>query len=248
MRLAFSVAAHLDPDILLVDEVLAVGDATFQKKCLGKMAEISRQGMTVFLVSHNMGAIQSLCKRAIFLKDGKICADGDAKETVLQYMSLGQQEEPIHAYSKDETKMIQIMKVSLLDHNKKPSAQLDILKPFSIEIEYDVRKPLEGVAIGVNILTAFNECIIGTCDFDSCRDKLKARALGVHKTWVTIPGKVLNSGVFSLIVGISVPQKYVYDRREVMQFELSDSGSFVLSSGEPRRNALLLLEIPWDTP
>jgi len=86
MRLAFAIAAHLDPEILLVDEVLAVGDTQFQKKCLGKMSEVSKQGRTVIFVSHNMTAIQNLCKKAILLEEGRINYTGTATNTVKKYV------------------------------------------------------------------------------------------------------------------------------------------------------------------
>ena len=86
MRLAFSVAAHLEPEILLVDEVLAVGDIAFQKKCLGKMGHVAKQGRTVLFVSHNMRAVRQLCQRAIWLNDGKIAADGQSEEVVEKYL------------------------------------------------------------------------------------------------------------------------------------------------------------------
>ncbi len=86
VRLAFAVAAHLDPEILLVDEVLAVGDASFQKKSLGKMSEVAESGRTVIFVSHNMGAIKNLCTRAILLDGGEVLADGDVNSVVQQYL------------------------------------------------------------------------------------------------------------------------------------------------------------------
>ncbi len=87
VRLAFAVAAHLDPEILVVDEVLAVGDADFQKKCLGKMRDVGADGRTVLLVSHNMGSIASLCTRAILLESGRVVADGSSSDTILQHLS-----------------------------------------------------------------------------------------------------------------------------------------------------------------
>ena len=86
VRLAFAVAAHLEPEILLVDEVLAVGDAAFQKKCLGKMGDVAREGRTVLFVSHNMGAIQGLCRRTMWIEQGAIRADGDPQKTVSSYL------------------------------------------------------------------------------------------------------------------------------------------------------------------
>ena len=89
VRLAFAVAAYLDPDILVVDEVLAVGDSEFQKKCLGKMKDVAEGGRTVLFVSHNMGAIQSLCSRAILLHNGEMLLDGTPSKVVSQYLTMG---------------------------------------------------------------------------------------------------------------------------------------------------------------
>ena len=110
VRLAFSIAAHLDPEILLVDEVLAVGDAYFQKKCLGKMQEVSTQGRTVIFVSHQMNVIQSLCDRCILLKNGSVTEDGDTEEIVNKYLNLNTSHEKIseYRYTKDKYKDISL--------------------------------------------------------------------------------------------------------------------------------------------
>src|SRR5690606_16486515 len=89
VRLAFSVAAHLEPEILVVDEVLAVGDAEFQKKCLNKMADVGEQGRTVLFVSHNMPALTRLCRRAILIENGRVTRDGPAEEVVRDYLTSG---------------------------------------------------------------------------------------------------------------------------------------------------------------
>lgn len=91
VRLAFGVAAHLEPEILLVDEVLAVGDAAFQRKCLGKMSDVAEQGRTVLFVSHSMAAIRSLCDRVVLLRDGQVEASGEPEAVVAQYLALGQE-------------------------------------------------------------------------------------------------------------------------------------------------------------
>jgi lipopolysaccharide transport system ATP-binding protein len=89
VRLAFSVAAHLEPELLIVDEVLAVGDADFQRKCLDKMEDVGQQGRTVLFVSHNMAAISRLCQRAIWLEEGRVIEDGPAHQVVASYMTSG---------------------------------------------------------------------------------------------------------------------------------------------------------------
>src|SRR5690242_6660711 len=89
MRLAFAVAAHLEPEILLIDEVLAVGDAAFQKKCLGKMGDVAKAGRTVLFVSHNMAAVQTLCTRVVLLEDGRVVANGEPAPVLARYMQRG---------------------------------------------------------------------------------------------------------------------------------------------------------------
>ncbi len=248
VRLAFAVAAHLNPEILLVDEVLAVGDYQFQKKCLSKMEDVVKTGRTVLFVSHNLGMIRSLCRRAILLSSGVIKDDGEVESAVTHYLSQGEYNSPIVRYQPDLKKDIQIVEVRLLDHQKKPTSMLDMLQPFTVEIDYEVRHRVNDVIIAVKIESTLYGSLLLTADFDLNRDKLKPREIGKYTTWVTIPGKLFNSGIFLLIAGISSPGKAVYEYKKVMQFELFDSGSFVAKGGgEERRNAALLLEIPWDT-
>jgi lipopolysaccharide transport system ATP-binding protein len=104
VRLAFSVAAHLEPEILLVDEVLAVGDASFQKKCLGKMGDVARQGRTVLFVSHNMGLMQTLCERGIYLEDGMVCLDGNIDEAVAAYLTTMESTEALSLIDRTDRK------------------------------------------------------------------------------------------------------------------------------------------------
>ena len=247
MRLAFAVAAHLEPEILLVDEVLAVGDAVFQKKCLGKMGEVSRHGRTVFLVSHNIGAILSLCTKGLLFHKGELIRQGPIEDVAREYIGMGLQDAPVVSYPEDPKSEIQILKVSLLDHNRKPSTQLEIMNPFVVEVEYAVHTPISGVVVSANILTAMNESLVATGDHDMDRSNLGTRSVGVHKTSVMFPARLFNSGGYNLVVGISIPGKVIYDRKEVLHYEMIDTGSFVVNGGgEERRNALLLLELPWE--
>jgi lipopolysaccharide transport system ATP-binding protein len=118
LRLAFAVAAHLEPEILLVDEVLAVGDAQFQKKCLGKMSEVAKEGRTIFFVSHNMGAIQQLCSRAFLIRSGSLCKEGTAEEIIADYLSDAvRSENGIFDYS---------------DHPARPSTYTPLIKRLTV--------------------------------------------------------------------------------------------------------------------
>ena len=247
VRLAFAVAAHLDPEILIVDEVLAVGDAEFQKKCLGKMQDVSKnQGRTVIFVSHNMGAIRSLCNKGILLNDGAIRSNGDVEECLTSYLNVDEKNALVN-YKLDPSKQIQILEVRVKNNYNNLTSYLDILHPFTVEVDYQVHESVSGVVIGMTLSTPLNDNLLATCDFDMDRTKLGARKRGLHQTWVTFPSHLFNSGILNLSVGISIPGKVIYDRKEVMQIEFFDSGSFVVNGGgETRRNSILLIPLKWN--
>ena len=247
VRLAFAVAAHLDPEILIVDEVLAVGDAEFQKKCLGKMQDVSKnQGRTVIFVSHNMGAIRSLCNKGILLNDGAIRSNGDVEECLTSYLNVDEKNALVN-YKLDPSKQIQILEVRVKNNYNNLTSYLDILHPFTVEVDYQVHESVSGVVIGMTLSTPLNDNLLATCDFDMDRTKLGARKRGLHQTWVTFPSHLFNSGILNLSVGISIPGKVIYDRKEVMHIEFFDSGSFVVNGGgETRRNSILLIPLKWN--
>ena len=146
MRLAFAVAAHLDPEILIVDEVLAVGDAAFQKKCLGKMGDVAKQGRTVLFVSHNLGAVRSLCTRGIVLAAGAMQFDGAVDEAIARYLSSaadrGEQDGQVSFGSGglafDE---LAVLSVRLRNEAGEVRALFDAMEPITIDIEYQVTAP-----------------------------------------------------------------------------------------------------------
>jgi lipopolysaccharide transport system ATP-binding protein len=159
VRLAFAVAAHLEPEILLVDEVLAVGDATFQKKCLGKMGEVAKEGRTVLFVSHNMGAIASLCNRVIYLSNGKIIEDNSSNLTISKYM---------------HDNFVSLKTKSLIHHPNRPKQFHEFLtkfwmdneeeiayygKPLTFHIQYYFEKSIRNPQFAVLFNTYRGECI-----------------------------------------------------------------------------------------
>jgi len=155
VRLAFSVAAHLEPEILLVDEVLAVGDAEFQKKCLGKMDEITRnEGRTIIFVSHNMGAIRKLCTKTLLLESGQITAMGKTEDVINKY--LGQEEmskqEKMVTFKNPKNKISYIKSISLnLPGVKQPVTRIPFLEPFIIEVAVDSEQEINDMIIGLSI-------------------------------------------------------------------------------------------------
>lgn len=197
VRLAFAVSAHLEPEILVIDEVLAVGDAEFQRKCLDKMQDVGQEGRTVLFVSHNMNAITRLCSRAILLQNGRIAMDGPAHDVVSQYMSsdagLSPEVEWADASAAPGDDVTRLRAVRMKTDDGQVKRWVDMRKPFSIEMEYDV---LEDGQILFPYYTFFNDegvRIFMTVDQNSVGHN-KQRPAGRYVSRVWVPGNLLNEG------------------------------------------------------
>ena len=161
-RLAFSVAAHLEPEILVVDEVLAVGDAAFQKKCLGKMGEVAGEGRTVLFVSHNMTAISALCKRAILLSHGKIEMDGLSQDVTRQYfLASVHRDETSQSGFRDLTQrtpglghQLMVQNIQILDSNERPTDQINLGDAITFQMKVDGFSKFRDAQIGINIISS----------------------------------------------------------------------------------------------
>lgn len=153
VRLAFAVAAHLDTEILLADEVLAVGDAAFQKKCIDEMGSLAHQGRTVLFVSHNMAAIGELCKKTILLDKGRLEGFGSTHEIVKQYLSEFSSSTPnVVIKPPDIDRGVAISKITITSDSGEPTGELDWRFPFSIQIEFKVSQPQHALSIGVTLV------------------------------------------------------------------------------------------------
>ena len=199
VRLAFAVAAHLEPEILLVDEVLAVGDVAFQKKCLGKMGEIGKEGRTVLFVSHNMGAIKSLCSRAILLEHGNICMDGPAHHVVDKHVaqSLGV---PLTRATFPE---VSALRVQLLQTELVPHVSVEGKEIMCLKCTYIVRKRLENMLLCVEVRTPSDVSVFYSND-SSLKDSRK-RNVGIHTVTLSIPSYLLAPGEYLVAFGFWEP-------------------------------------------
>ncbi len=223
VRLAFSVAAHMEPDILLVDEVLAVGDAEFQKKCLGKMEEITKgEGRTIIFVSHNMGAIEQLCNRCVLLKDGKIMKTGPTSEIIDFYLNKDKDLSSITEYRPDRDKEAQITKISILNFEGKPSTQISMNKNFIIDIEYVVFRVSPDVMLNC-IFFKDDDLLLNWSDADNMGTLLEYKP-GTYKTSVSIPHSIFNTGYYSLEISIKRPGVEFIDRKLNIPFEIINNG------------------------
>ena len=232
VRLAFSVAAHLDPEILLIDEVLAVGDFEFQKKCLGKMDEVAKSGRTVLFVSHNMGLINNICENGISLEQGNVAYHGDINKAIEYYIAPKKSNNAVLEYDRDKQKEIQIRKISLLNEKDVPSLELNRMNPFKVSIYYDVNKDIVGSLIGV-MLDKFDKTpICHTADIDSAHNFKIDREVGSYKSSVEFPGGILNAGNYSLRISISKKSSTIFDYKEAFNFNLLDLGTFASVNGK----------------
>ncbi len=208
LRLAFAVAAHLDPDILLVDEVLAVGDADFQKKCLGRMEEIGRSGRTVVFVSHSMPAILRLCERVILLDQGGVLADGAPHEVVRAYLDagLGSSVERIweHPDSAPGDDLVRLKAVRVRSGGR-ITEEIDIRMPIDLEVEYWQLRRADGIWPSVNLHITNEDGILlfVTSDFNDKVWRIASRDEGTVRAVCRIPGNFLAEGRHFVLAAIS---------------------------------------------
>jgi len=245
VRLAFAVAAHLDPEILLVDEVLAVGDAQFQKKCLGKMGEVAGEGRTVLFVSHNMGAISSLTERTIYLEEGKLKLLASTESVIAAYIASSFQTGGIWQADYVTDQPMQITQVTLSstqDSSISHRNQFDVFDDIVISVDYVVRQPIRGAVVAANIHASDGTHLISLEDIDANPDALYERQPGNYRTSVTIPGGWLNCGTYLVRVGCGIPRVARFDNIEVLTFVLVETGN---STVRGHRRGHLLPMLPW---
>ena len=221
VRLAFAVAAHLEPEILIVDEVLAVGDAQFQKKCLGKMGEVSSGGRTVLFVTHNMVAVQSLCRRAVLLRDGRVAAEGLAASIVSDYLrdanridQATQWETPDQAPGTDALRVKQVRITPML---ARADGLISMDSPIQVDTEFWVLKA--GLQLHITyVLVNEQGAIVLTSG-----GRPQKRDTGLFRASFTLPGNLLNSGGYSLrFLIVQDESRLAYDHHGLASFSVVD--------------------------
>jgi len=228
VRLAFAVAAHLEPDILLVDEVLAVGDYAFQKKCLGKMGDVTREGRTVLFVSHNMASIRSLCQRGILLNEGRVEFEGDTETCINQYLDSfhTEQIQEIDTLEMRRPEMpeglgdqLRFARVILDSPNRDgiiPSGE-----PVHVKMEIDSRAELKDVIFGVGIYTPDGSMLFNV--LSNIVDRLSP---GRHQIECTLTQNPLAPGSYILGVGARCGDKSLDWLPRLMSFEIRSAEQY----------------------
>ncbi len=201
VRLAFAVAAYLEPEILVIDEVLSVGDAEFQKKCLGKMGEVARGGRTVLFVSHNMGAVRTLCNKVIVLNQGQVIFQGSVEDGVNKYLEIANENtsdqgevswDLEHAIGKEEMKLT---KVQLLDDEKNCRATFSTAEEITLKVEYFLEKEVRNIRINLRVLTG-DDLILFSSSSHNSEPTIKPK--GHHSCTISFPKHLFNNGVYKI--------------------------------------------------
>ncbi len=228
LRLAFSVAAHLEPEILMVDEVLAVGDIRFQKKCLTKMDEVAKAGRTVIYVAHNMPAIGRLCERAILMDHGSIVQDGPAHDVISTYLTSGLGTSAVREWPELDNApggdIVRLRAVRIVDKDGTATDTIDIRSPFHIQMEYDVLKSGHVILPNIYVSNEDGICAFGAQDLDP-EWRGRKRPVGRYISSVWIPGNLLAEGMLFVDANMNTLDPFIfqYQCRSAVALHVADS-------------------------
>jgi lipopolysaccharide transport system ATP-binding protein len=225
MRLAFSVAAHLDPEILLVDEVLAVGDVAFQEKCLGTMQRAASAGRTIIFVSHNMPAVQGLCHRVIWLNQGRVVADGAPRDVVSRYLAAHSPRVREQVWPERSTAPgnddIRIHRVGV--RSTSSSAEISMRTPIALEFEFWNQVPGAGLDLNIHLTTDRGIVAFETGPSGHPNWRRRPFPVGLVRARCDVPGDLLIAGRYVVSLSILREARIVYHDESALAFEVADS-------------------------
>jgi lipopolysaccharide transport system ATP-binding protein len=228
MRLAFAVAAHLEPEILVIDEVLAVGDVQFQQKCLGKMGEVAKQGRTVLFVSHNLAAVSSLCTRAIWLQQGQVVANGPTDEVVSSYLNVARTALAEQIWDDAETapgnERVRVLRAVVRPADDQAVAELTIRTPFVLEFDY--RNLQHGTKLNLSV-HVYNEQGVMVFASASVLEQAwhgKAFPAGLFRSHCQVPGDLLNQGMHRVeLMVVKDEGQVIYRHEDILIIDIQDA-------------------------
>ena len=220
VRLGFAVAAHLEPEILLIDEVLAVGDAEFRKKCLGKMSEVAGEGRTVVFVSHSMAAVRSLCKVAMLLRTGHLAMTGDTEAVIAEYLGVKESSAIGERVWRDNDDApgdedIRVRAIRIRNSKQTTLGIVSTNEDIYIEIEYQVLRILRDARVGFQLLTTDGTVVLSSGDGDKI-DGIFTREPGLYRSRCRIPNNFLNSGTYTVRLSGHIPGVKLFFSEEVL--------------------------------
>jgi len=252
VRLAFAVAAHLEPEILLVDEVLAVGDAEFQKKCMGKMDEVGRQGRTVLFVSHNMTAVKALCTKAVLLRDGKVTEQGDTIDVVKQYMSQtsfgGAAERTWRVDNAPGNKIARLLAVRIRDATGEVRADIDSQQPFSIEIDFENLADSALLGTTVVLYNEEGECVLSTLSNNDPVWHGRMRPCGTYRSRCEMPANLFPDGLLFISVFVwGDNYKWGFQESEVATVQIHETAGSARGDFLKQMAGVVRPNCPWSS-
>lgn len=227
MRLAFAVAAHLEPEILMVDEVLAVGDSAFQKKCLGKMGDVTKEGRTVLFVSHNMAAMQSLCDRVIWLDQGRVVEDGNTDQVVSRYLqtsysSVTAQNWPDRRTAPGNDK-VRLHSVCVLPVDGSPADPITVQTAFQLEIKYWNLQPGAHLNISLHVYNEQGIMVFNAVPSEETIWQGRPFPAGLFRDVCFIPAKLMNDGRYRIeLLIVQDDTNIIYQYDDILVFDVLD--------------------------
>jgi lipopolysaccharide transport system ATP-binding protein len=242
LRLAFAVAAHLEPEILIIDEVLAVGDAEFQKKCLGKMDEVSKGGRTILFVSHNMGVVSQLCKKAIVLNYGKVAVAGTVDQAINYYLN---ESRSVKAAYKNEKAMpdkeMYFREIVVLDSNNIEKYEFAFSEHIFIQFEFVINKFISGSKLGFAMLDRNNNRVFSEY-YNFSQDFKKE---GIYSLKVRIPSNLIAPGIYTFLAALLIEGNIFNLVEEVCPINIIDTGT-ALSIHNGFNYGSVILDCDWE--
>ena len=241
VRLAFAVAAHLEPDILIVDEVLAVGDAQFQAKCMGKMKDVGSDGRTVIFVSHNLAAIKQLCNTALLLKRGQLLAHTTVEHATVQYMGQETYDNGVVTFQQAAGQEVCVLRAELLDSRDQQRTEFSTDDVIRVRLQVAVNQAAAGGRIGFRVVASDGACLFSSEDVDSFESGI-AEQPGHHDLLATIPAQFVNEGSYTVSLAGHVPNvRWLFQEEEVLRFKVF--GTDVLGT-KPR--GVVRMKLAWE--
>ncbi len=224
VRLAFAVAAHLEPEILVVDEVLAVGDAAFQKKCLGKISDVARSGRTVLFVSHNLAAVNDLCEQCLLLEHGRVVERGAPQAVTRAYLGHGQSA-PASIELEPRQGAVSFLSAELQDDDGAPRAAFDIRMPIWVAMTLRLARRVAGLQIAVAVFNSSGQRIFYHSNAYGEPPQMIDEP-GTHTIYARIPAMFLVPGTYSINIALLIPNIELFDVRDsILSFDIADGGS-----------------------